>query len=131
MQQGAALILLSTKIRETLSCCDEPALVSALASRWDRLEQVTALLHQTGDLDLTLANATVYLEAFGHLVMAWIWMEQSIVARRASNEDTDFYAGKLQACQWFFRWELPRVDAQLDLLSALDNTALRMQDNWF
>jgi alkylation response protein AidB-like acyl-CoA dehydrogenase len=131
MHQGAALTLLSTKIRETLSRCDEPALVSALTSRWDRLEQVTALLHQTGDLDLTLANATVYLEAFGHLVMAWIWMEQSIVARRASNEDANFYAGKLQACQWFFRWELPRVDAQLDLLSALDNTTLRMQNNWF
>lgn len=131
MQQGAALTLLSTKIRETLSRCDEPALVSALASRWERLEKVTALLHQTGDLDLTLANATVYLEAFGHLVMAWIWMEQSIVARRASTEDANFYAGKLQACQWFFRWELPRVDAQLDLLSALDNTTLRMQNNWF
>lgn len=131
MQQGAALTLLSTKIREALSRCDEPALVSALASRWERLEKVTALLHQTGDLDLTLANATVYLEAFGHLVMAWIWMEQSIVARRASTEDANFYAGKLQACQWFFRWELPRVDAQLDLLSALDNTTLRMQNNWF
>lgn len=131
MQQGAALTLLSTKIREALSRCDEPALVSALASRWERLEKVTALLHQTGDLDLTLANSTVYLEAFGHLVMAWIWMEQSIVARRASTEDANFYAGKLQACQWFFRWELPRVDAQLDLLSALDNTTLRMQNNWF
>ena len=89
------------------------------------------MLHQTGDLDLTLANATVYLEAFGHLVMAWICMEQSIVARRASNEDADFYAGKLQACQWFFRCELPRVDAQLDLLSALDDTTLNMQNNWF
>jgi hypothetical protein len=95
------------------------------------LEQVTALLHQAGDPELTLANASVYLEAFGHLVMAWIWMEQAIAARRAVQTDVDFYAGKLQACQWFFRWELPRVDAQLDLLAALDVTTLHMQDNWF
>jgi alkylation response protein AidB-like acyl-CoA dehydrogenase len=131
MQQGAALTLLSTKIRDTLARCDDPALVTALASRWDRLEQVTALLHQAGDPELTLANASVYLEAFGHLVMAWIWMEQAIAARRAVQTDVDFYAGKLQACQWFFRWELPRVDAQLDLLAALDVTTLHMQDNWF
>ena len=131
MQQGAAIGLLSTKIRDTLAHCDDPALVSALASRWDRLEQVTAVLHQAGDPELTLANASVYLEAFGHLVMAWIWMEQAIVARRAVQMDADFYAGKLQACQWFFRWELPRVDAQLDLLAAIDTTTLKMQDNWF
>jgi alkylation response protein AidB-like acyl-CoA dehydrogenase len=131
MQQGAAFKLLNTKVRATLLLCEEPSLVSALASRWDRLEQVTALLHQTGDPDLTLANASVYLEAFGHLVMAWIWMEQSIAARRAVNQDADFYAGKRQACQWFFRWELPRVDAQLDLLSSLDTTTLNMQNNWF
>jgi hypothetical protein len=131
MQQGAALGLLSTKIRDTLARCDDPALVTALASRWDRLEQVTAVLHQAGDPDMTLANASVYLEAFGHLVMAWIWMEQATVARRAVQTDADFYAGKLQACQWFFRWELPRVDAQLDLLAAMDVTTLHMQDNWF
>jgi alkylation response protein AidB-like acyl-CoA dehydrogenase len=131
MQQGAALGLLSTKIRDTLAQCDDPALVTALGSRWDRLEQVTAVLHQAGDPELTLANASVYLEAFGHLVMAWIWMEQAIVARRAVQTDADFYAGKLQACQWFFRWELPRVDAQLDLLAAMDVTTLHMQDNWF
>ena len=131
MQQGAALKLLDEKISVTLAQCDDPALVSALASRWDKLAQVTALLHQTSSPDLTLANATVYLEAFGHLVIAWIWMEQAIAARRAIHEDADFYAGKLQACQWFFRWELPRVDAQLDLLSALDDTTLRMQNQWF
>jgi alkylation response protein AidB-like acyl-CoA dehydrogenase len=131
MQQGVALGLLSTTIRDTLARCDDPELVTALSTRWDRLEQVTALLHQAGDPDLTLANASVYLEAFGHLVMAWIWMEQSIAARRALREDTDFYTGKLHACQWFYRWELPRVDAQLDLLSAMDATTLRMQDNWF
>jgi hypothetical protein len=89
------------------------------------------LLHQAGDPELTLANASVYLEAFGHLVMAWIWMEQAIAVRRAGQTDADFYAGKLQACQWFFRWELPRVDAQLDLLAAMDVTTLHMQDNWF
>ncbi len=131
MQQGAALALLDEKIRDTLSRCEDPAMVNALASRWARLQAVTVALHQAGHPDLSLANASVYLEAFGHLVVAWIWMAQSIAARSASGQDMDFYAGKQQACQWFFRWELPRVDAQLNLLAALDDTTLTMQDNWF
>ena len=46
-------------------------------------------------------------------------------------DQADFYAGKLQACRWFFRYELPKVDAQLALLASLDTTSLTMQDNWF
>jgi hypothetical protein len=95
------------------------------------MTEVTRALHGAGDLNLTLANATVYLEAFGHLVLSWIWLEQAIVALRAGTQDESFYAGKLHACRWFFRWELPRVDAQLDLLASLDKTALEMQDAWF
>lgn len=131
MQQGAAFRLLSASVRQTLAQCDDQSLVTALSARWSRLEEVTALLHQTGDADLTLANASVYLDAFGHLVIAWIWMSQVIAAQRAVDPDADFYAGKRQACEWFFRWELPRVDAQLDLLASLDTTTLTMKDNWF
>ena len=80
---------------------------------------------------LLFRSATIYLEAFGHLVLSWIWLEQALVARNANAPEEHFYAGKLQACRWFFRWELPRVDAQLDLLASFDKTALEMQDAWF
>jgi hypothetical protein len=78
----------------------------------------------------------VYLEAFGHIVLAWIWLEQAIEAHAAlsanrSNEDEAFYRGKLAAAAYFFKWELPRVTAQLDLLETLDRTTLDMQDVWF
>ena len=92
-------------------------------------------LHAAGDLNLTLANATVYLEAFGHLVMGWIWLEQHLAADGSQGDvvdaDADFYAGKRQACLWFHANEVPKVDAQLDLLASLDATALQMQDAWF
>lgn len=135
MQQGAALTALSARIQQTLSHCHDPALADALRQRWQRLEEVTTALHGSGDLSRTLANASVYLEAFGHLVVAWLWLEQAAVAQRHAGSDAGpeegFYAGKLQACRWFFRWELPTVDAQLDLLASLDDTPLTMQDHWF
>ena len=86
-------------------------------------------------MNLTLANATVYLEAFGHLVLGWIWLEQFLAAENSQGDgddaDAGFYAGKRLACQWFFAHEVPKVDAQLDLLASLDATALQMQDDWF
>ena len=134
INNGAAVKLLSEKILHTLMRAENFQLSehsAALGKRWKRLLQTTEVLHGTNDLNLTLANAAVYLEAFGHLVMGWIWLEQAIAAHTQQRGDHAFYAGKRQACDWFFRWELPRVDAQLDLLDSLDKTTLTMQDEWF
>jgi len=99
-----------------------------LQLRMRRLADVTRTLWQAGDLQLTLANATVYLEAFGHIAIAWIWLEQALVA---VSSRSDFHKGKLSAARYFFHWELPKVDAQLDLLASLDSTTLDMQDACF
>uniref|UniRef100_UPI00163FFCC6 acyl-CoA dehydrogenase C-terminal domain-containing protein n=1 Tax=Burkholderia gladioli TaxID=28095 RepID=UPI00163FFCC6 len=97
--------------------------------------EVTRIVWSSGDLGLTLANATVYLEAFGHIVAAWIWLEQAWVAQaalpQAVAEDEDFYRGKLAAAGYFFRWELRETGPQLDLLASLDRTTLDMQDTWY
>jgi hypothetical protein len=106
-------------------------------ARWRgtaRLAEVTRTLWAAGDSNVTLANASVYLEAFGHVVVAWIWLEQALVAQaalsNAKGEDADFYRGKLAAAAFFF-FELPKVYPQLDLLASLDRTTLDMQDAWF
>jgi len=106
-----------------------------LVTQLEAVEATIANLHGLGDLDLTLANASVFLEAFGHVVIAWIWLEQALVAQAAaaaaSGDAVDFYAGKNQAARFFFRWELPKVTAMLALLDSADDTTLRMADAWF
>ena len=106
-----------------------------LEANWQRVEAVTAALYACGDLNKALANASVYLEAVGHVVVAWMWLEQALVASRmlsgAVGPDAYFYRGKLQACRYFFQWELPKVQAQFDLLASIDTTTLDMQDAWF
>jgi alkylation response protein AidB-like acyl-CoA dehydrogenase len=104
---------------------------------WDALASVTRRLAAATaqDAELGLANASVYLEAFGHVVVAWMWLRQGTAAARAlggaSPADADFYAGKLSACRYFFRWELPKTAPQLALLERLDATCLDMQPAWF
>ncbi len=106
-----------------------------LEEEWDRIGRVTATLYGAGDMNKTLANASLYLEAVGHTVVAWMWLEQALVAALALpgavGDDKNFYLGKLQACRYFFHWELPKVQQQLELLASIDTTTLDMQDAWF
>jgi alkylation response protein AidB-like acyl-CoA dehydrogenase len=107
----------------------------ALADIWGRIKSVTEYLNGLGQRTVKLANATAYLETMGHAIVAWLWLSQAVEAasrqKRAQGAAEDFYAGKLQACRYFFRWELPRVDAWLKLLRPVDTTCLDMQGNWF
>ncbi len=86
--------------------------------------------------DKTLANAGCYLSMMGKLVYGWMWLRQSIVAEKALTNDNDqqeqsFYQGKIQAAQYFIRWELPTLNHDAKLLETLDDTCLCMQEDWF
>jgi butyryl-CoA dehydrogenase len=93
------------------------------------------LLRKIGETNLFLANATVYLEMMGRIVMSRIWLRQAIVAVRAiggaEGEDKAFYNGKIQACHYFIRWELPKAQTEADLLESLDPTCLLMPEAAF
>jgi butyryl-CoA dehydrogenase len=91
----------------------------------------------SGQLRLGLANASLYLTMVGHALVAWIWLRQAVLASRALaagadvGADGDFYRGKLGACQYFFRHELPLVAQHARLLQSLDDTTLAMQPEYF
>ena len=136
MHDGAALEAIGELMHKTLRlAANQLELVEygkALARVLQRLAQVTKQLHSCGDVNKSLANASAYLEVFGHAVVAWIWLEQALLCLgKEAQHDADFYAGKLQACKYFFNWELPKVHPQLDLLGNIDTTTYEMRDNWF
>ena len=104
----------------------------------DRVMKVTRNLLGVvgrGDANLGLANASVYLDLVGHTVIGWIWLRQALAAAgkvgQGDAADRDFYQGKLQACAFFFRWELSKTGQWANLLENLDPTCLDMQDGWF
>ena len=89
-----------------------------------------------GDPDKTLANASCYLHLFGHIMVAWMWLRQANAASHAlgsanTDDERNFYQGKLQAAQYFFHWELPTVAQDLVLLRNQDDTCLNMKSEWF
>lgn len=135
---GAALQALVDEIRPTI---EEARTVKSLAKHSQALEAALGHLVDTtqavikhDNLDAQLANATIYLDAFGHLVIAWSWLRQAIAAQRKLQSgagDAAFLGGKLRACQYFFRYELPKTRAQFDLVAALDDTCLSASDTDF
>ena len=129
MRDGAAFKLFADRVSKTIAKANENenlvGFATALQVRLRRLADVTRTVWTANDPKLTLANASIYLEAFGHIAIAWIWLEQAIVAETRSS---DFHEGKRSAARYFFHWELPKVDAQLDLLASLDSTTLDMRD---
>ncbi|WP_425317847.1 acyl-CoA dehydrogenase [Pseudomonas nitroreducens] len=83
-----------------------------------------------------LANATVYLDLFGRVVVGWLWLRMALLARcaldaGASGSEADFYRGKLQAARYFMDWELALVDSHAGLLQSGNRVSLDMQDAWF
>ncbi|MEO8672737.1 MAG: acyl-CoA dehydrogenase [Tahibacter sp.] len=132
LDNGAALTLLAERIAATVAMArtapDMGDWAAALEFRFSHLQKVTRTLWAGNDPALALANASVYLEACGHIVLAWIWLQQALTAH---GHDTDFHRGKLQAARYFLEWELPKVDAQLNLLERLDRTTLDMRDAWY
>ncbi len=132
MQDGAGLALLVERINETIAKAEGTDYAAAQAADLrravQRLQEVTAILWSADDLATTLANSTVYLEATGHVVMAWLWLELLLAA---SDNQGSFYDGKRAAAQYFFTYELPKVGPQFDLLAALDRVTVDARPDWF
>src|SRR5438067_362310 len=102
MDGGQGLALLARTINRTIErALAEPAaaeLANALAGALKSLGQATKAAWATGQPDEALANATPYLQAFGHTVIAWIWLDVALAAQAALGQGRDeLMRGKLAA----------------------------------
>ena len=126
MQDGAALALLGEVMGETIARAaqaggDAAVYAQQLGAAVTRVADTTATLWSTGDPAVALANSSVYLEAVGHVVVAWVWLEQLLAV---GDREGDFFDGKRAAARYFYRFELPKTGPQFDLLASLDRTTL-------
>lgn len=96
-----------------------------LQAAWNRIGATLDTLRALDDAK-AYDNATPFLRAFGHVVVAWLWLEQALVARGLAAEsegERNFVAGKYWACRYFFECELPRIDAWLSFVASGSDVA--------
>jgi alkylation response protein AidB-like acyl-CoA dehydrogenase len=137
MQGGQGLRLLAERLGATVDrAAQVPALAEharALAATLAHLATATQAAWASGEPVEALANATPYLQAFGHTVLAWIWLDVALCAQARLGDvgDAALMQGKLQACRYFYRYELPRVASWLKVVETRDDTCRTMADEWF
>jgi butyryl-CoA dehydrogenase len=133
MDGGAGLKLLATRVNATIERAGHDAALAVqateLAAALQKLGAATKSAWATGVPAEALANATPYLQAFGHVVLGWIWLDVVLAARRAA--DNPFAQGKLAALRYYFAYELPRIDAWLKVVAEREAVCRTMDDAWF
>ncbi|HET7527654.1 MAG TPA: acyl-CoA dehydrogenase C-terminal domain-containing protein, partial [Burkholderiaceae bacterium] len=132
MDGGAGLKLLSARIEATheraLRIKELAPHAQALAAALQALTAATRAAWANGNPDDALTNAMPYMQAFGHTVVAWIWLEIGLAASGGSG---DAMAGRRQAMRYFYAYELPKVAAWLAVVNAHDPVCREMRDEWF
>jgi butyryl-CoA dehydrogenase len=97
-------------------------------------EHLLALASQ--NVEVFLADATLYLEFFGIVTIAWQWLKQAVQAQKAlvqavSESDRNFYQGKIATAHYFFEYELVKTISLSQRLTSSDRTTVEMQAEWF
>jgi butyryl-CoA dehydrogenase len=132
MDGGAGLVLLASRISATTERAghvgDFALPANALASALQALGAATKAAWATGVPEEALANATPYLQAFGHTVLAWMWLE---VGLATAGRDDDAAQGRRAAMRYFYAYELPKTNAWLAVVSSRDATCREMKESWF
>ena len=144
MKNGKALFLYLDELEkavaagralsECASCAED------LAGAVEILKEVTVSLTglaMKGEIELFLADATLYLELFGIVAVAWQWLLQAVTAAKAlgatpAAADAGFYRGKIHTCRYFFAYELPKIRGlAARLKESGDGITVQMKPEWF
>jgi alkylation response protein AidB-like acyl-CoA dehydrogenase len=135
MQGGAGLKLLAHRIDATIARALPQARLAAhanaLAQALQRLGAATRSAWATAIPEDALANATPYLQAFGHTILAWLWLDIGAAILESGDAESNANVGRLAALDYFMRYELPKNDAWLRVVESRDRTCRDVPEDAF
>jgi butyryl-CoA dehydrogenase len=136
MENGRGMQLLGSRMTATMLRASRlPELANHAKALGQALQDVgfaTQNAWVTGNPSDALANAVPYMQAFGHTVLAWIWLDVSCAALTQDAEkarsDT---VGKIGATRYFYHYELPKIGAWLSVVTSRDRTCADLPEDAF
>ena len=133
MENGKGLQLLADRINATIQRAIQlpelAAHANALGKALQDVGAATKAAWATGNPTDALANAVPYLQAFGHTVLAWIWLDVALTAQ--AQPDSHARTGRLAAMRFFFHYELPKIGAWLQVVRERDLTCASLPEDAF
>lgn len=134
MKGGRGLQLLAARIEAGIAAAAGiPELAGEAAQLAAALRQALAATEAawaTGEPGAALANAVPYMQALGHVVLAWMWLDVARATLRGAAQ-SPANAGRRASARYFFRYELPRIDAWLKVVRERDMTCAEMDEAGF
>lgn len=136
MENGRGMQLLSARMQATMAqAVAVPELAAYAAQLGDALQQVGAATQAawaTGNPAEALANAVPYMQAFGHTVLAWVWLDVALATLRAdATLSIAASAGRMGAARYFYHYELPKIGAWLNVVNSRDTTCAALSEAAF
>lgn len=133
MEGGKGLSLLARRINGTIErAIHQPHLAehaNALGQALQKVGAATKAAWSTANAEEALRNAVPYMQAFGHLVIAWTWLDVVLALPAGSTRLVD--EGRMRAAQYFFHYELPKIPAWLKVVETRDPTCADMPEEAF
>ena len=143
MKDGQAFLLYINELHQTIAAARKfdnlVRFADELNEALTKLQEVTQhliLIAQKEGPEAFLADATLYLEFFGLITVAWQWLLQGIAVQKALNNgaprrDSNFYQGKMLTLRYFFAYELPKILGMEKRLLDSDGLTIEMQAEFF
>jgi butyryl-CoA dehydrogenase len=133
MDGGRGLKLLAQRVNATieraLQRADLAEHANALARALQQVGAATKSAWATGNPADALANAVPYMQAFGHTVIAWTWLDVALAIPPGAPDAAN--VGRRAAARYFFHYELPKADAWLKAVAARDPTCAEVPEEAF
>jgi len=138
MEGGRGLQLLAARINATIEkAIQRPELAvhaNALGKALQQVGSATKAAWATGEPGEALANAVPYMQAFGHTVLAWLWLDVALASLSSPGDSANpgaAHAGRMGAMRYFYHYELPKIDAWLKVVESRDLTCADLPEEAF
>jgi butyryl-CoA dehydrogenase len=130
MEEGRGLKLLAARMQATAEAAD--GLAAGLRDALKHVGDATQAAWASGNPTQALANAVPYLQAFGHTVLAWVWLDVALVVlRQDATVSVAACEGKISATAYFYYYELPKIGAWLRVVASRDLTCAQAGEDEF
>tara|TARA_Y100000385_G_scaffold245373_1_gene264003 strand:+ start:391 stop:2205 length:1815 start_codon:yes stop_codon:yes gene_type:complete len=136
--EGAKLLL--DEIKKTIDKANQDNELKEWASNLnDQLDQTQKILFHLipfaskGDYERFLADASIFMEFFGLVIVGWSWLEIGLASKHAltiseSSIDSKFYQSKLDALEYFYAYELPKTKGFAEILLHPSSVTIKKED---
>ncbi|MCF6348382.1 MAG: acyl-CoA dehydrogenase [Flavobacteriaceae bacterium] len=143
IKKGKALELLAIEIQETIknaSAFDElKPFANTLLENLSLVQKVISTLMphaMKGNYERFLADATVFMDFFGTIVIGWQWLKTATVANQTladenGNQSQEFYNSKIHTMKFFYTYEMSKTKGLAKTLMNEEELTIQVSKDMF